>query len=81
MKGPSERRFFSVAKEPLRLAGTEVDDGGEFRQAATRDFLCAIGGVKLRLRKAGVDEDVVDVLHVLVVVAVGAVFVFDLDSG
>ena len=40
----------------------------------------AVGGVEQRLREAGVDEQLVDLLHVGVVVAEGAVLVFDLGD-
>ena len=72
--------FVELCELFLRLAGAEVDDGGQLGKCARGEFVCAVSGVELGFGEAGVEEDVVDLLHVGVVAAEGAVLVFYLDG-
>src|SRR5581483_8956949 len=75
--------FFQRGERLLRCAlvlRTEVDADGELRERAVGNLGRAIGGVEHGLRESCVDERVVDLLHVVVIAAEGAVLVFNLGE-
>lgn len=66
----------------LRIAGTEVDDGGKFRKRAFGKLVSSVGGVEQGAGRgeAGVEERGFYGFHVGVVITEGTVFVLDLDG-
>ena len=81
-EGAVGTQFLERGEAALRVAGTEVDDGGQFGKRAVGDLLGTVGGVEQSVGRgeAGFEQRGLHGLHVRVVVAEGAVFVFDLDG-
>ena len=48
-EGAVGAEFLECGEVSLRLAGAEVDDGGQLGKRAVREFVCAVGGVELRI--------------------------------
>ncbi len=80
--GHRGRRVLSLAKFLLRVAGTEVDDGGKFGKRAFGKLVGSVGGVEegAGCGEAGLEERGFHGFRVGMVVAEGTVFVFDLDG-
>src|SRR5208283_5246325 len=62
------------------ITATKINSHGQIRQRTGRNLVRAVRGVKHGFREPCIDEHALDVPHVGVIIAEGAVFVFHLDE-
>ena len=64
----------------FRLSGAEVDDGVDAGESSGGEFVSTVGCVKQNFSEPGVLERGENAVHIVLVIAEGAVLVFDLNG-
>ena len=81
--GSIRSQLLQLGKIFLCVSGSKIDYRRQFRQGTVWNLIRAIRCIQLRLGKPRVDQHVVDVFHIRVVLAIGAILVLHLhrDDG